>query len=403
MDFTISTKEHRAAVEAASDPIPRRSGILPALTLVRIEAHGDGRITYHGTDLEFSVEVEVRGTVAAPGSICLPGHKLAEIAVGSERDGKTRIRVDDTTGVIEAGAGPADAPWRPTVYRLAALSVDDYVGGPNVATGTPITVSADDLGKMAARVTRMAAEDEQRGPLCGVLIETTDQVLRLVATNGHQLALSELPVPGLVAGMQRVVPRQLLSAAVRLLKGRGPVEITLGENSVGLRVAGLTLNATILAGRYPDYTRILPKGPTTVVQLPTQSYLRTLRRMAAVASAHEFKAVFTRTESTSLRLWTRAPDVGTAQDEVEATVLNEHIRVAYNTMMMADVVSSVTAETVRLRLHGPRGGILVDGRGNDDPIRSLWLVMPLAQEKLDCTEPDPRPAAAEPTQLPAAA
>jgi DNA polymerase-3 subunit beta len=401
MDFVISTKEHRAAVDAASDALPRRSGILPALTLIRIEAHDDGRISYEGTDLEFSIRVEIRGDVTTSGSLCVSGHQLAAIAAESDRNGSTRVCMEGTKCVIEAGYEPREeARRKPATFRLSAAPADDYVGGPNPATSAPLTVSGDLLRAMAARVAWVASREESKGTLCGVLIETTDKVLRLVATNGHQLALSETEVPGLTPGIQRVVPPQLLATAERLLKGRGPVELSLAETSVGLRVAGMTLTATTLAGDYPTYSRVLPKNPTTVVQLPTATLLQSVRRMATVAATHEFKAVIARAENRGLRLWTRTPDVGTAHDEVQAAVLNEPVTVAFNAAMMADVLATVASPDVRVRFHGPRGGILIDGRG-ESPIRSLWLVMPVSQEKLDLTEPE-QPSAAGP-ELPAAA
>lgn len=387
MDFTLSTKEHRAAVDAAADALPRRTGILPALTLVRIDARADGRITYQGTDLEFAIEAEVRGEVRTPGSLCLPGNQLADIAGESDPDGQTRIHADGTTGLIETGRSR---------FRIAASPAADYVGGPDPAGAPPVTLSSDVLRAMAGRVAWVASKEESRGSLCGVLLETTATSLRMVATNGKQLALSEAPLAGLTPGIRRVVPPQLLATAERLLKGRGPVEVSLGESTVGLRVAGLALSARTLAGSYPDYGRVLPKKPTTYVQLPTASLLQAVRRMATVARAHDYKAIIARAEGRSLRLWTRTPDVGTAHDVVEAAILESPATVAFNAGMMEDVLASVAAEEVRVRIHGSKGGILIDGRG-DDPIRSLWLVMPVSLDSLDCTEPEEaREPAAEP-------
>lgn len=399
MDFTISTREHRAAVEAASEALPRRSGVLPALTLVRIEANGDGLVTYQGTDLQFSIQTEVRCRVDAPGSMCLSGHQLAAIAAESDRNGQTRIRLDGTQGVIEAGHEPQEGVRRkPAVFRLSASPSEDYVGGPSPATEAPITVSGEVLRTMASRVAWVAAKEESKGPLCGVLVETTDKVLRLVASNGHQLAVSEAQIPDLTPGIKRVVPPQLLATAERLLKGRGPVEVSLGEASV----AGLTLTATTLAGSYPPYAKVLPKAPTTILSLATPTLLQTVRRMATVAQSHPYKAVIARAEGRALRLWTRTPDVGTGYDEVEAAILEQPVTVAFNAAMMEDVLGTVAAEEIRVRLHGPRGGILIDGRGQD-PIRSLWLVMPVAQEDLDLTEPEQPHAAPEPAPMAAAA
>lgn len=387
MDCTLPTKEHRAAVEAAAEALPRRTGILPALTFVRVDAHADGRITYRATDLELAIEAEARGEVRTPGSLCLSGNQLADIARQSDPDGQTRIHADGAAALVEAGRSR---------FRLAAAPGTDYLGGPDPAGPAPVTVSGDILRAMAGRVAGVASREESHGSLCGVLLETTATALRMVATNGKQLALSEAPLAGLAPGIQRVVPPQFLATAERLLKGRGPVELSLGESTVGLRVAGLALTARTLSGTYPNYAQVLPRKAATVVQLPTATLLQSVRRMATVARAHDYKAILLRAEGRGLRMWTRTPDVGTAHEGVDATILDGPTLVAFNAGIMETVLGSVAAEEVRLRIHGPKDGILVDGRG-DDPIRSLWMVMPVSLDSLDVTEPEmARERAAEP-------
>lgn len=377
MDITIPTKEHRAAIEAAADALRKSPGILPALTLVRIEAHTDGLITFEGTDLEFGIRAETRGEVRVAGILCLPGAQLAEIAAESDPESQTVIRTDGAAGVIEVGRSR---------YQLAASPAEEYLGNPDPTGGESVTLPGDSLRTMAGDVTWLVSKDENHGTLCGVLIETSETVLRLVASNGKQLALSETDVRGFTAGLSRIVPPQLLAKAERLLKGRGPVELSLAESSVGLRTAGLTLTARTLGGDYPPFANVLPRKPTTTIVGPTAALLQAVRRVAAVARGHEFKAILARAEHGHVRMWSRAPDVGTAKDFVDAVVGGKAVTVAFNALMMEDVLASVRSGDVRIRFHGPSGGILVDGRGSD-PIRSLWLVAVVAQESLDCTEP----------------
>jgi DNA polymerase-3 subunit beta len=395
MDFTIDTREHRAAIDTAADALPRREGILPALTLVQIEARDDGVVTYRGTDLDFSIEVEIKGEVTVPGSMCLPGRQLAEIARASDPASRTRLHLAEAAGAIDAGNSR---------FRLAAAAADDYVGGPaSLPRGTnEATVPSDVLGAMAARVAWLTAKEEGRGILCGVLLETTASSLRMVATNGRQVGICEAPVAGLPDGVRCTVPPQLLAAAERHFKGRGPVTVLFGDTTVSFRVAGLTLTGRTLAGEYPDYARILPRAPGAVFQVPTATLAQAVRRTATLARTQPNKAIILRAENRSLRLWTNSPDVGSAHDQVEATILGDPVTLAFNAAMMADVLDVVSAEEVRIRLHGPRSGILLDGRG-DDPIRSLWLVMPVSLESLDCTEPVAVAEIAEPAPLAAAA
>ena len=45
MDLTVPTKDLCAAITAAADAVPRKTNVLPALTMVRIDAREDGGVT----------------------------------------------------------------------------------------------------------------------------------------------------------------------------------------------------------------------------------------------------------------------------------------------------------------------------------------------------------------------
>ena len=182
MDFTIPSKTLRAAVDAAADPLPRRTGVLPALTYLRVDAHADGRTTYQGTDLEFAVHAEAAAEVRAPGSLCLPGNQFQDIVDKCDPEAAIRVRAVGTGCVIESGGSR---------FRLAADAATDYVGGPGVPGEPAFTVPGDTLRTMAGRVAWVASTEETRGLLCGVLMETTSSAWRMVATNGHRLALTK--------------------------------------------------------------------------------------------------------------------------------------------------------------------------------------------------------------------
>jgi len=377
MDLTVPTKDLRPAIIAAADAVPRKTNVLPALTMVRIDAREDGVITIQGTDLELSILAEVRGTVTKAGEVCVPAQQLAEIAKETD-DENTRIHVMKKGVAVVAGRSR---------FQLASMPATDYVGAVPAPEDVSMTVPADVLCTLASRVGGIAARDSSRGTLCGVLIESTGAALRMVATNEHQLALSEATLPDLPPATQRVVPPHLLAAAVKHLKDRGPVRVSFGGSSLSLQVASLTIRGQTVAGDYPKYADALPKMPTVVAHLPTAALLPAVRRIATVATARELKAIICRIESDTVRLWTRTPDLGSALDTINATVQGGPLTIACNVSMLVDTLARVSAEEVRVRFHGASSGILVDGRG-DDPIRSLWMLMPLELEGLDLSEPE---------------
>lgn len=373
MDFTLPTKDHRAAIDAAAEALPAKVGALPSLAFVRIEARADGTITYSGTDLDFGIGVEVVGTVTRPGAVCLPGAKLAEIAKNSDPESTTRINASAEIATIEAGTSR---------FRLHGGAADLYAGGPQASWDAPLLMPIEILAEMADHVAWAASTDPARPVLNGVLIETNKGNVRMVATDGKQLALSEVSLTGATGEHARISPPRLLEAAAKLLKGHGPVEIALTDRTIAFRAAGITLAAHTLEGPYANYKAVLPKSATRTAHVPTSALRRAVLRVGTIAKGIKHKPIAADIGDGKIRLWTESPDLGLGSDHLVAQTTGDPIRIAFNADVVDRVLQHVPTEETRLRLSEADKAILVDGRGGKSPVRSLWIAMPVRLELL---------------------
>src|SRR3970282_2116476 len=139
-----------------------------------------------GTALDVTVRTTAEVEVMEEGRAVIPGRLLSE-AVRKMPAGTVTIGVSDTDIEIQ-GNGPR--------FTLRPLTVDDFPVQEDVVTDG-VEVDGEELAEAISQVTVAASTDGARPILTGVLFESSDAGLRMVATDSYRLAKRELKGVGL--------------------------------------------------------------------------------------------------------------------------------------------------------------------------------------------------------------
>jgi DNA polymerase-3 subunit beta len=201
--------------------------------------------------------------------------------------------------------------------------------------------------------------DETRYILNGVFFEPrADKKVRMVATDGHRLALVERELDGdfkLKSGV--IIPRKGLFELKRLLDEAPEAECHLGfaENSALFKKSGLTMVMRLIDGQFPEYQRVIPKEGEKQIALPKLRFLEGLKRIALL-SADKSNAVKIRLSDNQLRITSHNPDLGEAKDDLDATYRGVELNIGFNARYLIDVLGAVESDEVVLELgdeHSP--------------------------------------------------
>ena len=98
------------------------------------------------------------------------------------------------------------------------------------AAASWITVDGKLLRDMLAQTTFAISHDESRYALNGVLFALHDREIRLVATDGHRLALAVRPLVTGGASVSGIVPRKAVQEIARIVGSGEDVEVAIGDN-----------------------------------------------------------------------------------------------------------------------------------------------------------------------------
>lgn len=106
-----------------------------------------------------------------------------------------------------------------------------------------------------------APSGDARIYLNGVYFELTGDVMRLVATDSHRLAASELPfAPGeYTSECVGILPKKSVDEITRLLSGAtGSARISWTDRAFVLESGRAEFATRLIDARYPEYQRVIP-------------------------------------------------------------------------------------------------------------------------------------------------
>ena len=312
------------------------------------------------TDLDVTVRTTAEVEVLEEGRAVIPGRLLSE-AVRKMPAGSVTIGVNETDIVIE-GNGPR--------FTLRPLNTDDFPTQEEMVIDG-VEVDGEELAAAIAQVTIAASGDGARPILTGVLFESSDDGLRMVATDSYRLAKKDLSGVGLEG--TGLVPARGLRELPRTV-GSAKVTAQLREREAVFSSDKGFLRLRLIDGNFPKYQSLLPETYPNQVILEKEVLLDALGRVTLVAEDHI--PVKLKLMEGGVEVAVSRQDVGGETEHLagEFSGSDEEVSIAFNPRYLQDGVNAIPGDSVRIRvIDGYKPSVLDGGTDGD----YVYLLMPV--------------------------
>jgi DNA polymerase-3 subunit beta len=363
MHFTIGQSDFLEALSAVANIVPARTP-LPIIGNVLITAGGD-ELTFSATDLDLSVTVRVPAGVEEEGRVTLPARKLTDM-IRALPASLVRVRGEGEHVTVECESSR---------FRVHGLPVEDFPAFPELDFEQGFTVTAGDVDRMATRTAFAASTEDTRPILNGVLWQLGEEVMHMVATNGHRLARATVKVEGTKKRPARdvIVPPKALTQIGRIFAPDDEVRVAFDEKQIGFRGERGVVFSRLIEGPYPNYEQVIPRDNDKTLRVDKDRLASALRRMAVIASDQTHRVRMSMGEDT-LQFFVSTPDVGEGSEQMPASYEGDPLDIGFNANYLLEVLRFVDSDEVELTFKAPERAALIKPSGGDG---YLCLVMPL--------------------------
>ncbi len=309
--------------------------VKPILRNFKVIAEGD-RCTLMATDLELGIRFDVQNLVIQePGEAILPAARLTAI-LREARDTRLSIEADPNACVVRGAS---------LEFEMSGEDPGQFPDIPTFADEKYHEISAGSLRDMIRRTVFATADETARYSMTGVLWEADAEVIRLVATDGRRLALTQGTATAQgghsTKGHAPVVPTKAMNLLERNLQvDEDPVKICLRPNEALFRTGRAVVYSRLVEGRFPDYKQVMPRKSTTRVTLSTASFQAAVRQAAVMTDEDSKRVTFGFTQG-KLTLEARGATAGRSKVELPVGYDAKPIDINFNPAYLIEMLKAL--------------------------------------------------------------
>ncbi|OGP95880.1 MAG: DNA polymerase III subunit beta [Deltaproteobacteria bacterium RBG_19FT_COMBO_56_10] len=365
MKFTIAKADFIKVLQRIQGIVEKRN-TMPILANVLLDA-SDGKITIMATDLEVFIKDSSPAKVTEESSVTVNARKLFEIVkelpgdiidVASGKDDKVTLK-----------AGKAR-------FNVMGLPSKDFPVFPAIDETVMKELDAETFREMIDKTSFAVSTDETRYNINGFLLESGSGRVRMVATDGHRLALISREGISIDAGSKEgvLLPRKGVMEMKKVLDEKeGTFLLGITQKNAVIKRDNTIIITRLLEGEFPDYSRVIPKDNDKDAIAVRGDLLSSLKRVSLL-STDKIKGVKFNFSNSKLVLASSSPDIGEATEEVDVEYPYGELDIAFNARYFIDMLEALSDEKVRISLKDPLSpGVLRPVNGED----YTYIIMPM--------------------------
>ncbi len=362
MKLTCDRKLLEETLAKAKEATEKKAA-LPILSNFLLEAKGE-TLTIRATDLENYLTLSLPANVIEEGVVCVNSQKLTDIVKGGSC-AEVIFSLKGETLTVECGRSR---------YKLATVDADEFPEFPEIEEDSPSGILEGRLLLEGIDRTDYAVpKDAENLILNSMLIKGKENEIHFVGTDGHRLALYKPPVEGFE--LELPLPKRSLKVLKKLVGKLDELKVQRSENFAFFETENWKLAVRLLEGEYPDYEAVIPEETTHNALVPTEEFLKALKRVTLLIEGKVKPVKITLVENL-MKLQVSDPEFGEAEDEVEVEYVGEGIEVEFNAKYLMEALDRYDSERVWLKLIDADSPALIEAENmEEEPY--LCLIMPM--------------------------
>jgi DNA polymerase-3 subunit beta len=315
-------------------------------------------------DMELGIQTVAQGVILERGMIAVDAQiffniirKLPDNDVTIETNGeKVLINCENAKFTI-LGRDGADFEFLPEVDRSVGISLSQYT-----------------LRDMITKTIFSISSNESNGMMTGELMEIIDHHIRMVALDGHRIAMRKSELKEMYDDRKVIIPGKTLNEISKILNGdtEKTADIFFTEKHILIAFDDTIVVSRLIEGEYYKIDKMLSSNYKTKVTCRRKELLDCLDRATLLVKEEDKKPVIImiREDEMELRINTA---LGSMDEIIAIRRIGEDLNIGFNPKFLIDALRVIDEEEVSLYLLSPKAPCFI--RDTEDMY--CYLILPV--------------------------
>ena len=364
MNFCINRETLLLPLQQIVSVIEKKQ-TMPILANVLLIIEND-TLTMTGTDLEIQIVVKLPLTDAVPGKTTIPARKFLDICRLLPPNADIRI---DHTGDMAKLSTPHNR------FSLSCLPAENYPDFAESPLDNNFSISMEKLKSALGKTMFCMANQDVRFYLNGLLMHLSNATLKLVASDGHRLAIYEDKLDNPTGIEARIIlPRKGAQELSRLLDDNdAELQIGFSGNLIKIEANNTLFSAKLVDSKYPDFSKVFQQSFLAPIPVNKTMLREALSRVAILAN-EKYRGVTFHFDHNILRINAHNPEHEEAEEELSIDFTDEPFSISFNAQYMLDAVTNLESNMAILEVASNLSSCIVN-----EPEQQAYkfIVMPM--------------------------
>ncbi len=305
-----------------------------------------GNLVIKATDYEIGLNIQTTQVeIQEIGNVTANGKKLLDII---------RILKDENI-ILEVKQDVLHIKQSHSKFKLPTFQSNEFPSFPSFEETANITIDSQALVDSLKKITSATDTNNPKFELNGALIDIQNDTINFVATDTRRLALVNIDNQS-GRELSIIIPKKAIVEIQKLFFDN--IEIIYDDTHLIIKSQQYNFFTKLINGKFPDYTRIIPKEIKNSLILPKADIIMAIKQITTISN--DMKVTFLQNSITFESL---SDDNIEAKTEINyATNFEEAFVLAVNSRYILDFLAQITNNEFTIGLNEPNlPFILQDG------------------------------------------
>nr|MCR5684780.1 DNA polymerase III subunit beta [Lachnospiraceae bacterium] len=363
MKIVCQKSDMLSGINIVSKAIPAKSTVT-MLECVLIKAEDD-KILLEGNDMELAIETVVEGDIIEEGSVAINAkifsdivRKLADSDVTIETDSSLNVRITCEKGI----------------FNIPAKEGDEFPALPYVEKEKRITLTEMTLRDIVRQTVFSISDNESNIIMTGELFELTGNILRVVALDGHRIAIRKVELNNDYGNCKVIVPGKALSEIIKILSGENAnsVNIYVSDKNIMFELSNTVILSRIIEGEYYKVDQMLSSDFETHLSINKQALFSSIDRAMPLVKENDKKPIIIGIDDNNMQLKMNT-QIGKFEESIGIKKDGKDILIGFNPKFIMDVLRNIDDEEIDMYLINPKAPCFI----KDKDESYIYLILPV--------------------------
>jgi len=362
-------REHflKSLLVAAGAAVEKKQPILANVLLSLNQ--GELQLTATDTEIEIVSRCSLEESVESS-EITVQAKKLVDLCRSLPDKAMIHFQEKDKKLLIQSGKSK---------FQLLTLPSSEFPKVNEVNIREKMTLNALAFRQLIQSTAFAMAQEDIRVYLNGLLLESNVDTLTSAATDGHRLALFNLPFENTSQPFRIVLPRKAVLELTKILDltGDNPVDIMVTNNHFYVDGGYYTFVTKLLNCQFPNYANVIPKDNNKIVKTDKDELKKILSRVSVLANEKKRGVCFSLTHDL-LKVFVNNTEHEEGEDEIQMTSdgisATDTLEISFNINYVMDVLNALPSGEVKISCSQPELGVLFE---SEELPQARYLIMPM--------------------------